>query len=75
MVYMFLIAKKKAAEEGAPKCCFLSLAGDGGMSQTFPRPTPRFVGSDVNTVCSSAPIPGGAIWESGGGCLDPRKYQ
>ena len=35
------------------------------MSQTFPPPTLRFVGSDVNTVCSSAPVPEGAIWERG----------
>lgn len=45
--------------------CFLSLAEDRGMSQTFPPPTLRFVGSDVNTVCSSAPVPVGAIWERG----------
>ncbi len=32
----------------------------------FPPPTLRFVGSDVNTVCSSAPIPEEAIWERGG---------
>lgn len=35
---MFLIEKEKA-EEGAQKCCFLSLAGELEMSQTFPPPT------------------------------------
>lgn len=37
------------------------------MSQTFPPPTLRFVGSDVNTACSSAPIPERAICERVGG--------
>ena len=46
-------------------CCVLSLAGARGMSQTFPPPILCFVGSDVNTVCSSAPIAEGAIWERG----------
>jgi len=41
--------------EGALKCCFLSLAGNCEMSQTFPLPPLLLVGSDVNTVCS--------IWE------------
>lgn len=28
----------------------------------FPSSNPVFVGSDVNTVCRSVPIPDGAIW-------------
>lgn len=53
----------KAIEEGA---CIPSLAEDRGMSQTFPPTTLRFVGSDVNSVCSSAPVPEAAIWEGEG---------
>lgn len=51
------------------------------MSQTFLPPTLRFVGCDVSTACSSAPVPGAAIWGRagegpvGGGRPDPRKYQ
>lgn len=60
-------------EEGAQKCYVPSLAGDLGMSHTFPPPTLCFVGSDVNTVCSSASIPEEAIWERG--CLDSIKLE
>lgn len=43
------------------------------MSQTFlppppPPPTLGFVESDVNTVCSSAPILAGTIWKERVGC-------
>lgn len=64
IVYMCPILK--VIEEGAQKYRVLSLAEDRGMSQTFPPTTLRFVGSDVNSVCSSAPVPEGAIWEGEG---------
>lgn len=38
----------------------------------FPSSHPPFVGSDVNTVCSSAPVPHGAIWDREE-AVDPKK--
>lgn len=38
----------------------------------FPSSHPPFVGSDVNTVCSSAPAPDRAIWDREG-AVDPKK--
>lgn len=37
------------------------------MSQTFPPPSLRIVGSDVNTACSSAPVPEEEPYGKGGG--------
>lgn len=64
VVYMNLIEKKG---RGRGSEVLLSRFGRRRRDESdFPSSNPRFVGSDVNTACSSVPVPQGAIWKRGG---------